>query len=42
METLKSIFPGMVANSIVGKNTLRTSKLGSDLHADIDCKEMNF
>jgi hypothetical protein len=28
--------------SVVGKNTLRTSKLGSDLHADFDRKEMTF
>ena len=27
---------------VVGKNTLRTSKLGSDLHADFDCKEITF
>ena len=27
---------------VVGKNTLRTSKLGSDLHADFDHKEINF
>ena len=32
----------MVANSIVGKNTLRTSKLGSDLHADFDRIETTF
>jgi hypothetical protein len=27
---------------VVGKNTLRTSKLGSDLHADFDRKEITF
>ena len=27
---------------VVGKNTLQTSKLGSDLHADFDHKEMTF
>jgi hypothetical protein len=32
----------MVANSVVGKNTLRTSKLGSDLHADFDRIETTF
>jgi hypothetical protein len=32
----------MVANSVVGKNTLRTSKLGSDLHADFDHTEITF
>jgi hypothetical protein len=29
-------------NRVVGKNTLRTSKLGSDLHADFDRKEITF
>jgi hypothetical protein len=28
--------------TIVGKYTLRTSKLGSDLHADYDRKEITF
>jgi hypothetical protein len=28
--------------SVVGKNTLRTSKLGSELHADFDHKEITF
>jgi len=28
--------------SVVGKNTLRTRKLGLDLHADFDRKEMTF
>jgi hypothetical protein len=28
--------------TLVGKNTLRTSKLGSDLHADFDRKEITF
>jgi hypothetical protein len=32
----------MVTNFVVGKNTLRTSKLGSDLHADFDRKEITF
>ena len=41
-ETLKSIFPSMVTNSVVGKNTLRTSKLGLDLHANFNRKEMTF
>jgi hypothetical protein len=27
---------------VVGKNTLRTSKLGSDLHADFDRKDITF
>jgi hypothetical protein len=27
---------------VVGKNTLRTSKLGSDLHEDFDRKEITF
>jgi hypothetical protein len=28
--------------TVVGKNTLWTSKLGSDLHADFDSKEITF
>jgi hypothetical protein len=27
---------------LLGNNTLRTSKLGSDFHADFDLKEMTF
>jgi hypothetical protein len=36
------MIPSGVANSVVGKNTLRTSKLGSDLHADFDRIETTF
>jgi hypothetical protein len=32
----------MVTNSVVGKNTLWTSKLGSDLHVDFDQIETTF
>jgi hypothetical protein len=34
--------PFLGHQSVVGKNTLWTSKLGSDLHADFDRKEMTF
>jgi hypothetical protein len=31
-----------LGHGVVGKYTLRTSKLGSDLHADYDHKEITF
>jgi hypothetical protein len=42
---IKAILHESIKNisiDVVGKNTLRTSKLGSDLHADFDRKEITF
>jgi hypothetical protein len=41
-KKISALLKAIQNSVVVGKNTLRTSKLGSDLHADFDRKEITF